>query len=160
ITRASFFTVKSPSNHLPPDAALHETRAMRTMLVLLCLLGVPDLLLAQSNVADAAIKGYVTDANGAPVPGATVVVTAPATSQGREVTTASDGYFLVTLLRVGDYRLTVSAPGFADYRREGITLDVGSSVRVDVKLALTGVDEHVTVHADASMVQTAATGAG
>lgn len=116
--------------------------------------------MAQSNVADAAIDGYVIDATGARIPGATVVVTAPATNQRRETSTDADGHFRFTLLRVGTYALTVSAQGFAEYRQEGITLNVGRSVRVDVTLSLAGVDDGVTVRADASMVQTTPTGSG
>src|SRR5262245_47025828 len=91
-------------------------------LTLLC----PAGLWAQA-VANAEIRGVVTDASGAIVPAAKIRVTQTETGYIRTVVSGSDGNYVLPNLPVGPYRLEASAPSFANYVQSGITLQVGNN---------------------------------
>ncbi len=56
------------------------------------------------------------------------------------------------LLPVGQYRVTVEAPQFARQVREPIQVNVSQTVRVNVQLALSSLNEAVTVGGDATQI--------
>jgi hypothetical protein len=123
--------------------------------VVLLVFLVPFSLLAQSNATDSALEGYVADRSGSGIPNAVCVAVNQATGLRLEVTSNQDGYYRFPLLPIGTYSLTVSRPGFKEYRQSGITLSVGRQIRVDVVLEVGDVVESVTVEADASVVDVA-----
>lgn len=118
-------------------------------LVLVLLL--PILLFAQSDTAR--IVGTVTDATGALVPGATVTAINLKTNIRTEVTSADDGSFVITPLRVGTYNLEATKQGFRKFVKPNIMLDVNDVVRIDVQLAVGDVAETVTVTAGAPLIE-------
>jgi hypothetical protein len=81
------------------------------------LLALPALVFAQGTVT---IYGTVTDPSGAAIAGAKVTVTNSATDQGRDTLSAIDGNYVVPDLRVGTYRLAVTAAGFKTFVQDGI----------------------------------------
>src|ERR1044072_2466080 len=85
------------------------------------LLLLPALALAQGTVT---IYGTVTDPSGAAIAGATVSVANPATGQSRDTVSGIDGNYIVPDLRVGSYRLTVTASGFKTFVQEAIQVQV------------------------------------
>src|SRR5262245_36495100 len=107
---------------------------------------------AQSNAADAAINGYVRDAEGGVLPGANVSVRNTRTNVVSTAITDDQGHYHFPLLQIGEYDLTVTLDGFATYERHGVLLDVGRQVRLDVTLSLRAVTETVTVVGDAAVV--------
>jgi len=111
---------------------------------------------AQSNAVDGAVNGYVTDASGAAIPDATVTLLNQDTNVTATLHTGKDGYFRYPLVPLGTYTLSAAAAGFDEYRREGITVKVGSDVSVSPSLTVRG-DKNVTVEvrADASMIESA-----
>lgn len=74
------------------------------------------------SVNGGAISGTITDASGAVVPNAQVLITSTDTGYKKTVTTTSAGLYQVGPLNPGKYTITVTAPGFA-------TLDVSTVVR-------------------------------
>ena len=98
------------------------------------ILGGTGLVQAQSNATDGAVEGYVRDASGAIISGATITTKNTATNIVSQTTTNSEGYYRFPLLQVGNYDLTVSAPGFKEFNESGIQLAVGKNVRLDAKL--------------------------
>ena len=66
---------------------------LRNLLVFLLLIGLVATIFAQS--ATATLTGTVTDESGAVVAGATVTVTDSAKQLERQVTTNSDGFFIL-----------------------------------------------------------------
>ena len=64
------------------------------------------------------IDGVVTDATGAMVPGATVVLTGATTAQIETATSANGDYHFLNL-SPGSYSVTAKLPGFADVVRLG-----------------------------------------
>lgn len=100
------------------------------------------------------ITGVVTDSSGGLIPGAQVTVLNLGTNIQSKVTTDSTGNYTVPLLPRGDYRIEVSAQGFKRFVREGITLQVQQTARIDVQLAVGEVAESVVVSADAGRLET------
>lgn len=106
---------------------------------------------AQTNKAT--IVGTVTDKNGAMVSGATVTVTNVKTNAERKVTTNDEGIYTVALLDIGDYLITINASGFKEAKLEGVTLQVGDRLPLDVTLEPSGASESVTITAGSTIVQ-------
>jgi hypothetical protein len=88
----------------------------------------PDVAL----IGPSTVSGTVTDANSAPVAGATVSIDGPSFAQS---TTAIDGTFSFGGLAVGDYILTVSQPGFVDATSTVSVTTPGSTVPANVTLS-------------------------
>ncbi|HEX3704216.1 MAG TPA: TonB-dependent receptor [Vicinamibacterales bacterium] len=107
----------------------------------------------RAQVAAGEITGIVTDQAGAPVPGATVTVTAVSTHTQRVAVSTSDGVYTAASLAPGAYRIDVDLAGFAPVRREGVHLATGEKARIDFGLTVGGVREQVTVTADAPIVR-------
>ncbi len=101
----------------------------------------------------AQITGLVTDTSQAVVPKASVEVLNVNTGWVRKTETNNEGYYTVPLLPPGKYRMTVRAEGFKPVGRDGITLEVGQSLRLDFTLELGTLTETVTVSGEVSRVQ-------
>src|SRR5947209_138320 len=97
----------------------------------------------------ARLNGTVTDASGAVIPGAKVVVTAPATGLRRETVTGSNGSYNLPGLPIGVYTVTVSSPGLETVEARGLTLSVGQVASYDARLATGAVKTQVEVVAQA-----------
>ena len=95
-----------------------------------------------------AIYGTVTDATGALIPNAPVVVTD--TSKGTTVAATSNesGEFRVEHLIPDAYSVTVDQPGFKKYEQTGIQVNADSSTKIDAVLSIGTAGEVVTVNAD------------
>lgn len=108
---------------------------------------------AQSGSGDMA--GMITDASGAVIGGAKIVVKSEA-AEGVEVRTeaTSSGDYAVTSLRPGVYTVRVEAAGFTTVERAGITIKTGERQRVDVALRAGESGQVVNVTADASLLTT------
>jgi hypothetical protein len=72
----------------------------------------------------AEITGRILDPSGSVVPGAEVTVSSLATGADRVVKTNSSGYYTVSLLTPGEYRVSVQYVGFRPIVRSGVRLAV------------------------------------
>jgi hypothetical protein len=126
------------------------TRSICTALACAWLVGV---LPAGAQTAAGEITGVVKDPAGAAVPGATITVTATRTNRQRVVVSTGDGVYTAASLPPGEYRLDVGLTGFKAVRREGIRLATGEKARIDFDLSVGGIQEQVTVVADAPIVR-------
>lgn len=71
---------------------------------------------AQVAAGVAGISGVVRDSSGASVPNAKVVISRESQGTLRTLQTNTDGVFAAPALTPGpDYKVTVTAPGFAEY---------------------------------------------
>jgi hypothetical protein len=102
-----------------------------------------------SQVDLASLNGTVTDASGAAIPGAKVVVVAPATGLHRETATGTNGGYNIPGLPIGVYNVTVSSPGLEAVEAQGLTLSVGQVATYDARLAVGAVKTQVEVRAPA-----------
>src|SRR5262249_41677546 len=69
-------------------------------------------------------------------------------------TTSTDGAYRFVNLVPGNYRIEIEQPGFKRYTRSQITVEVESTVRVDVSMQVGDVTQAVEVTADAPLMQT------
>ena len=83
------------------------------------------------------MRGTVYDPQKAAVAGATLTITEKDTGETRTVTSGEEGEYVISSLRPGNYRLTVSASGFAATPNE-FTLAVNQDARLDVDLDIAG----------------------
>lgn len=89
------------------------------------------------------LSGTVTDVTGGVIPGATVAVTG--TGVNRTATSDDQGQYTVTDLAPGAYTITVSRPGFKDFKVEGLAVTVGQAAHLDATLVPTSEVTRVTV---------------
>jgi hypothetical protein len=106
------------------------------------------------------IEGVVTDASGAIVAGARVTALNADTGLARDTVTAADGFYRLLLLPVGVYKVTIEADRFAPLVREAIQVNVTQTVRLNAELALSSVQEAVTVSGAGQLVETSSNALG
>ena len=85
---------------------------------------------AFAQFASGSIGATVTDATGAAIPGAKVVLKNEATGAVRDTVTNGTGYFDFPSILPGSYSVTVSAPGLRTAEQTGIVLTQGSTLRL------------------------------
>lgn len=117
-------------------------------------LGLADAPGAGAQVTTGDILGTVTDASGAAVVNATVVVQNVGTHVQRRTQTTGTGDYTVTLLDPGVYSVKVSNPGFKTYVVPSVQLSAGDRLRVNAALSVGQVSETVSVEATPSALQT------
>jgi hypothetical protein len=106
--------------------------------------------LAQAN---SELSGIVTDQTGAVVAGAKIILTDPATGISKTTKSGSTGLYDFSGLNPANYDLKVTANGFASFVQNGISINVSSTARVDVKLTVGAESQTITVEASALTVQ-------
>jgi len=94
------------------------------------------------------ILGTVTDASGATVPGAKVIVRNSDTGLVRETQTSEDGSYAVPELPIGTYGVTVEKTGFQTSVTTGIRVDIAAERRVDVQIKAGDVNQRIEVSGD------------
>jgi hypothetical protein len=118
-------------------------------LTVLVLAAIPTTLHAQAEAVTGIIRGTVTDPTGLAVPGAEVTIRNRNTGLQRSVTTNESGGFVITLLPVGDYDVTVSAIGqFGSIRLEALPVRLGQIRTLDLAFQPVEV-ETITVSGEA-----------
>jgi hypothetical protein len=132
-------------------------RLRSSVLAFALILALVPRLGAQSQATTGIIEGLVLDPEGAIRPGATVVVRNTATNFEQTHVTDVNGRFRALLLPLGPYRVTVTLQGFATLVREGVTLSVGQTVSLTLRLEVSGVQQEVSVSAEAPLVATSRT---
>ena len=100
------------------------------------------------------ITGTVSDPTGAVVPNANIQVTNTDTSAVYKVATTNTGNYTLANLPVGNYELTVDAPGFKKFLRPGLIVQVAETARVDAILQVGASTDTVTVNAEAPLLKT------
>ncbi len=110
--------------------------------------------------ATSQIQGTVQDASGGAVPGAEIKVTQTETGLVRTVNSGADGVYVLPNLPTGPYRLEVAKDGFTKYVQTGIVLQVNVNPTIDIAMKIGAVTDQVQVEANATQVETQATGIG
>ncbi len=126
----------------------------RRLCSILILLALSCSSVAHAQIRSATITGTVTDPQKAVVPGAAVVVTNQDTNASSEFVTTEAGFFTAPYLPAGTYTITVTLPGFAQFKRSGIVVRATETIRVPVELTVSQVGETVEVSAEAPLLQT------
>ncbi len=122
-----------------------------SFLALFCLGFAPGL---RSQSITGTITGVVEDQTGGRAPGVTVLVKHTTTGVVYRSRTTEAGIYVVPLLPVGGYTVTVEMQGFKRFVREGVTLDADDRLRVDVRMEVGAMNEEIKVTAESPMLQT------
>src|SRR4029077_8264225 len=67
---------------------------------------------------------------------------------------SSEGSYLIPLLPLGHYSISVEVSGFKTFTRSGVLVPVGQNIRVDVKLDVGKVDQTINVASNAISIET------
>jgi len=124
------------------------------------LLAVVAIRIWAQSASASQISGTIQDSSGLAVPGAQVTVIQTDTGLTRSAVSGEDGFYILTSLPVGPYRLEVKKEGFSSYVQSGIVLQVNTNPAIDVALKVGAVNEQVQVEANAAMVETHTTAVG
>jgi hypothetical protein len=110
----------------------------RVGLVVVVVLAASGLASAQ---ATSTFNGRVLDQGEAVLPGVTVTAVNTSTGVARTTVTNSEGVYNMPGLEPGVYDVRTDLTGFASAVRQRVTLAVNTTLTLDFKLALTGVQE-------------------
>jgi hypothetical protein len=113
---------------------------------------------AQGGTAD--INGTVFDQQKAVLPGVTVTVTHEATGQERTTVTEVDGRFTLPTLLPGTYTVRAELQGFQTTTQQGLVVAVGQELTLNLTMQLAGLQETLTVTAEAPLVEATASRIG
>jgi hypothetical protein len=119
--------------------------------------------LSAQDLDNVTISGKVTDSNGAPIAGATVIATESQTGAKRNVTSNEEGRYLIVNLKPGLYTVQTNSSGFGTKQKADLFTIAGQAIQLDFQLAPAGVSAETTVAAsgdDAAAVDTTRTVVG
>src|SRR5215475_6447212 len=117
----------------------------------ICLsLSLGGLWISSAQAVKGSLLGTVNDSSGAAAAGATVTITETRTNISATTTTNSDGNYVFATVKDGVYRVEATLKGFKKVVREGVIVDVNTTVRVDLDLQVGEVSESITVAGDAA----------
>jgi hypothetical protein len=125
--------------------------------VSLLLIAVPT---AWAQTDQGAITGVVQDEQGAVIPGAKVTLTATDTDFTLERTSDASGVFIFSPVKIGNYKLTTTAPSFQTTVRENLHVDIQQRLNIIVGLKPGSVTEQVTVSTEAPLLETQSSDVG
>ncbi len=103
--------------------------------------------------ATTSLRGTVTDATGAAIPGANIKLSNPSVGFSTESTSGGHGEYSFQQLSPGDYTVIFVAPGFAQYTIK-TTLQVAQPATANAKLSIASAGVTVEVQADNNSLNT------
>lgn len=80
------------------------------------------------------ITGRVTDPINSIVEGATIQATSTTSGMTYKATSDKDGKYILTGLPAGTFDIQVAGPSLARYQQKGVTVKVGSPVKLDIRM--------------------------
>lgn len=122
---------------------------LRMLLAIALVLRAADGTFAQGNPTGG-IQGKITDPDGLALPGVTVTAESAALQGVRSTTSNDNGDYIIPFLPPGSYTITYDLGGFQTLKRDGLTVVIAETLRVDVRMVLAGVQETVQVTGAAS----------
>ena len=103
------------------------------------------------------IQGRISDAQGAVLPGVTVIATSPSMPGVQTAVSSETGNYRFPAVPPGTYALTYELSGFNPLKRENVEIRLGFTATVNVELALATLQETVTVSGASPIIDTTAT---
>jgi hypothetical protein len=108
--------------------------------------------LAHAQLTRGSIKGTVHDATGAVVAGVNITVTNVNTNQVRTTTTNGEGFYQLTAIEPGSYKIAIQKTGFAGVEALDITVRTSQEVTFDADLKVSGANELIDISAQAEAI--------
>jgi len=120
---------------------------LRCFVAIGALLALPAVGYAQEST----VIGTMTDTTGGVLPGVTITAVNEAT--GNVFLGVTDGLGAYRIgVRIGTYTLTAELPGFQTVAQTGLSLQVGQQVEMNLQLAVSALEETVTVSGEAPLL--------
>src|SRR5436305_10335417 len=113
-----------------------------------------------AQVDTGTIVGTVTDQSGAVISGAKVTLTNLGTNAALSTTTASDGSYKFSPVKIGNYKINVSFQGFQSATQRNVVVNVGSDSLANFQLRPGSVTETVEVTGTAPVLETQSAAVG
>lgn len=127
-------------------------KALANVIGLVVLFGSPQFIHSQAGTA--MLSGLVTDANGAAIPNAEVVLRSTQETASRPTVTNSSGAYVIPAVLPGSYQLYVKASGFQAQTIMGISLVAGQGSTLNVQLRVAATETSVEVHETPPLLDT------
>ncbi len=126
--------------------------------VLVMALLLPVAALGQSvGATTGAINGRVVDSSDSVLPGVTVTISSPQMQGAQAAVTNAEGNYRFAGIPPGTYMVRYELPGFANVLREGIRVTLGFTATLNVTMAVSGLQETVTVSGASPVVDVSST---
>jgi outer membrane receptor protein involved in Fe transport len=103
--------------------------------------------------ATGTLTGLLADSSGSALPGVTVEVISEGTAQTRTTVTGGDGFYNFPVMAPGKYQLKASLTGFKTAIRDGVTVTVETTTRLDLQLEVGQLSESVTVRVQVPLIE-------
>jgi len=133
--------------------SIRKSRVIISLLAVLVLV-LSSAFAAHAQVTTAAVRGTVTDEQGAAIAGAEVTITNVDTSFSRTAIAGADGLYIFPDLPIGQYKIRATHSGFKSSEQTGIILHANDSLTVNVGLKVGAISEQITVEASPIAVET------
>jgi outer membrane receptor protein involved in Fe transport len=131
---------------------------MRTLRILVCLISLkialvlPSQVVAQSTLG--VVLGTARDATGGVIAGAAVKLTNVGENTSRETVTRENGDYEFQNVKPGEYRVTITKPGFRSFNATEIRVAARQTVRVDANIEVGDLAQAIEVSATAGIIAT------
>src|SRR5713101_5549043 len=129
-------------------------RSLRPLTLLLVGLLSSFSAIVWAQTATTSLRGTVSDAKGAVLPGATVTISDHQTGFSRDAKTDDQGVYQFLQLPPSTYVVTVNAPGFAALKEDNVRLMVNSPATLNMTMQVRGQTVIVEVTSTAPLVNT------
>jgi hypothetical protein len=126
----------------------------RVVLLLGMLTSAAGAVFAQAQASGGDLTGVVVDANRALIRGARITAVSRERGLARAAVSGESGEFRLPLLPPGIYTIRGEASGFASRVIEGVAIEVGQTLTIQVQLEVGAVTTEVTVQAEPPVVET------
>ncbi|MBP1606577.1 MAG: Outer rane receptor for ferrienterochelin and colicin [Acidobacteria bacterium] len=127
---------------------------VRGTLVLVAVMLLAGFGVAYAQTGASGLRGKITDAQGAVIPGATVSLANPATGFTRDTVTDASGDYQFVSIPPGTYTLKVELTGFRTAIFNNVPLPVDTTATQNVKLEIGELSETVEVTAETTVINT------
>ncbi|WP_255550717.1 TonB-dependent receptor [Granulicella sp. dw_53] len=129
-----------------------KKQRMLAMFSICCVVLVLGLGLVQAQTVTGSVRGVVTDPTGAVVFGAKVAIKNVDTEVVTSTTTGRAGLYSVSFLTIGNYTVTITAPGFGSTSAGPFVLQIDQIAKVDLQLQIGSAESTVEVAANVSPI--------
>lgn len=123
-------------------------------LLLSVLLVAAEAVYPQAQVSSGDLTGHISDPKGAAVSAAKVTASDSERAITRSAIAGDNGEYRIPLLPPGTYSVRIEAKGFTTKVMQGVTIQVGQTLRLSAQLEVGAVTTEVTVQAEPPVIET------
>jgi len=127
-------------------------KSAKVFLALILCMTVASALNAQVTRQTGVIRGIVTDQAGEALPGVTVTASGISLIGVMSGVSSADGAYRCTSLPPGVYLITAELQGFKILKREGVVVQVGQVITINLQMEASALNEELTVTASAPVI--------